>query len=151
MVNSLSLQFLKTSSSEFFRGVVSEEEGYCETKTRTHRHIELLESCNSAWSRFHGKKFSSLFDLGAMNKFGRQQVSTELKPFHHIRLDCEFKLDCEMWRLFLQGSIRGINRPFVNFSVGTSATILDFYTDAAKGLVEFPRKLVLCSVGARLH
>ena len=86
-----------------------------------------------AFTRQMYAKFTSLVDLGSMNKFGRQQMSTELKPFHHIKLDREFKLDCEMWRLFLLNSIRGINRPFVDFSTGTNARVLDFYMDAAKG------------------
>ena len=53
---------------------------------------------------------------------------------HHIKLDREFKDDCEMWRWFLLSEEKqGICRPFLDLHETLEATVLDLYTDAAKG------------------
>ena len=56
-----------------------------------------------------------------------------LKPHHHIRLDREFRSDCEVWCNFLLSTHRGLNRPFIDLNNKLSAETLSFYTDAAKG------------------
>ena len=58
---------------------------------------------------------------------------SKLKPYHHIRLDGEFKQDCRMWQAFLNSNRRGICRPFIDFDAVLDVRVLDFYTDAAKG------------------
>ena len=59
--------------------------------------------------------------------------SKKLKPFHHVRLDQEFKNDCQVWIDFLNsGHISTIFRPFVDLKKVTMATELNFYTDASK-------------------
>ena len=57
----------------------------------------------------------------------------ELKPHHHVKLDKEFKEDCQVWSSFLLSMDRGLNRPFVDISDRVTAETLNFFTDAAKG------------------
>ena len=57
----------------------------------------------------------------------------ELKPHHHIRLDKEFKEDCQVWCSFLLSTDRGLNQPFVDISDRVSAETLNLFTDAGKG------------------
>ena len=61
---------------------------------------------------------------------------TKLKPFHHIRLDKEFKADCKIWLNFLKTSETSIFRPMIDFAVTTDVTVLDFYTDASGSLMD---------------
>ena len=56
-----------------------------------------------------------------------------LKPYHHIRLDGEFKADCKTWEQFLTTTDRSICQPFIDLSIKEMADVLNFYTDAAKG------------------
>ena len=60
------------------------------------------------------------------------QNRRHLKPFHHIRLDSEFKLDCEIWKVFLE-QYRDIAlcRPMVDLNVFASSHDLRFTSDAS--------------------
>ena len=60
-------------------------------------------------------------------------ANQNLKPHHHIRLDREFKSDCEVWINFLGSSRSAVCRPFVDLGLTLSAEVLDLFTDAAKG------------------
>ena len=57
-----------------------------------------------------------------------------LKSHHHVRLDAEFKADCDMWITFLHNTHLVVSRSFVDLSKVTEATVLNWYTDAAKGI-----------------
>ena len=58
-----------------------------------------------------------------------------LKPYHHIRLDSEFKGDCKMWLYFLdQSSKTQMCRPFTDLFAFNAATVIDFYSDASLGV-----------------
>ena len=58
---------------------------------------------------------------------------SNLKKFHHIRLDQEFKLDCRVWLQFLTDShYSSVCRPMIDVhSPLTSSVELDFYSDAS--------------------
>ena len=45
----------------------------------------------------------------------------KLKPYHHVKLDREFKEDCKMWEIFLKDPLE-VNRPFIDLSVTLEAT-----------------------------
>ena len=53
-----------------------------------------------------------------------------LKQHHHVKLDEEFKLDCNVWLQFLQAGNK-VARPWLDFSKDLSARKLHFYTDAS--------------------
>ena len=61
----------------------------------------------------------------------------KLKPHHHVHLDREFKLDCQMWEVFLK-DLHAVNRPFVDLDKFETAESLNFYSDAsAKEILGF--------------
>ena len=60
-------------------------------------------------------------------------TNANLKQHHHVRLDSEFKGDCQVWLNFLTSATKGLNRPFVDISDTLTVGTLDFYTDATKG------------------
>ena len=54
------------------------------------------------------------------------------KKFHHVRLDQEFKLDCQVWRTFLSTcDFQVICRPMIDIKKLESATEIGFFTDAS--------------------
>ena len=66
------------------------------------------------------------------------QDKFKLKPHHHVRLDAEFKADCNVWLLFLETEqdgmvgLRSINRPMVDLlAPALISTRLNFYSDAS--------------------
>ena len=78
-------------------------------------------------------KYSSIV---SMDKNKRLKVYRP-KPFHHVRLDREFKLDCAIWTQFLSGNLdQVVNRPMLDLSEKweTTATEIRFYSDASAGL-----------------
>ena len=55
-----------------------------------------------------------------------------LKPYHHVRLDAEFKFDCEVWRIFLSKSVDSVVcRPMLDLSEAVTAQTRQFYSDAS--------------------
>ena len=55
-----------------------------------------------------------------------------LKQYHHVRVDQEMKLDCEVWTSFL-ASKDSLWRPFVDFKAETFyAEEIQFFSDATK-------------------
>ena len=57
---------------------------------------------------------------------------TALKQYHHVKLDNEFKSDCQVWRLFLESeSPLSYARPFVDINRFVFSTQIQFYTDAS--------------------
>ena len=73
-----------------------------------------------AFTRRMYSKFTNLKD----NK------GNPLKQHHHVCLDLEFRLDCEVWLNFLE-STQEIARPWIDFSRKILATKLKFFTDAS--------------------
>ena len=68
-------------------------------------------------------KYANLQDAKSGNK---------LKPHYHIRVDGEFRLDCEIWRIFLtHHRVRAVCRPMVDLDATTSAKQLKFFLDAS--------------------
>ena len=59
-------------------------------------------------------------------------AKANLKPYHHIRLDAEFKFDIEVWRIFLCRSVgRVVCRPMLDLSTSETSEELNFYSDAS--------------------
>ena len=56
-----------------------------------------------------------------------------LKSYHHVKLDKEFRLDCQMWELFLL-DLENVVRPFVDLDKTIQADQIGFYSDASKKL-----------------
>ena len=84
-----------------------------------------------AFTRRMYAKFSHIID-----KNGNKVAGTILRPHHHIRLDAEFKADCNIWKEFLVMQDKNkslLCRPFVDVSNAPQAETLKFFTDAAKG------------------
>ena len=56
----------------------------------------------------------------------------KLKPFHHIRLDAEFKLNCRIWRTFLTHFMNlALCCPMVDLNKFTTSKQLCFMSDAS--------------------
>ena len=53
-----------------------------------------------------------------------------LKKYHHIRLDSEFRLDCQMWTLFLE-DLNSVVRPFIDLDATLNAQEINFYSDSS--------------------
>ena len=67
-----------------------------------------------------------------MTPDGKKLDSCHLKPHQHIKVDAEFRADCQVWKIFLQDPYQ-FARPFVDFKKSTfSAQDLNFQTDASK-------------------
>ena len=56
----------------------------------------------------------------------------QLRPYHHVRIDKDFKDDCKVWLEFLSTGKLSVCRPFVDLNAFQSARQLDFYMDATK-------------------
>ena len=64
------------------------------------------------------------------SKFGGKL--DKLKPHHHVKLEKEFKQDCETWLSFLRNdSWTTVCRPMVDLSHNKEAPELDFFTDTS--------------------
>ena len=63
---------------------------------------------------------------------GRKGERSMLKGYHHVKLDREFKIDCQVWMSFLDAdNVRTVARPYVDLSEGKNVTQLEFYSDAS--------------------
>ena len=57
---------------------------------------------------------------------------TNLKPYHHINLDPEFKEDCKVWLKFLeQNKITTVSRPYIDLKSVLEAKTLQFFSNAS--------------------
>ena len=64
---------------------------------------------------------------GAMTNKGR------LKQYYHVLLDSEFRLDCEIWKTFLEHySDLSLCRPMIDLDTQVTAKQLKLYSDARK-------------------
>ena len=57
----------------------------------------------------------------------------ELKPYHHIKVNSEMRMDLELWSQFLQHP-SVYCRPFMDYSTSRNAREIDMYSDASKNL-----------------
>ena len=66
-------------------------------------------------------------------KSQNQKKNSLLKPYHHVRLDREFKVDCSMWLQFLkyEDTRKVVNRPMMDLNLSTTSETLNFYSDAS--------------------
>ena len=84
-----------------------------------------------AFTRRMYAKFSAIVDV----KSTGNSVTCRFVPkkYHHIRLDKEFKMDCQIWLEFITNdNLRAIvNRPMIDYSVCTTAEDIGFYSDAS--------------------
>ena len=71
---------------------------------------------------------------GVVNSSGKHGITrtNQLKSYHHMRLDNEFKSNCRVWLWFLdQSTLKMVSRPFVDLSQNKQLTQLEFYSDAS--------------------
>ena len=63
-------------------------------------------------------------------------VGYTLKPHHYIRLNQEFKLDCQVWLSFLTNPdlSRVIHRPMLDVSQHCTSNQISFYSDASHAI-----------------
>ena len=63
---------------------------------------------------------------------GKKENNDKLKSYHHVRLDLEFRSDCDTWLFFLKHyTLNALCRPFVDLNVFETSVTLNFYTDAS--------------------
>ena len=59
--------------------------------------------------------------------------STNLKAYHHINLDSEFRSDCRVWEQFLATLLsKAINRPFSDWDPTCEPVDRQFFSDASR-------------------
>ena len=67
------------------------------------------------------------------SKFTNLTEEKQLRKYHHINLDQEFKDDCRMWKGFLENHNQvGISRPFVDIFGEATAEDVQIFSDASK-------------------
>ena len=88
-----------------------------------------------AFMRRMYSKYAGLIETkrGNFVRIDSEGKSTQLKRYHHINLDAEFRNDCKVWLTFLSSKIHmAINRPFRDICKVVTAEEVHFYSDAAK-------------------
>ena len=60
-------------------------------------------------------------------------ANTNLKPYHHIRIDSEFKADCRIWVKFLDDTplAQVVCCPMLDIDANLTDNQIEFYTDAS--------------------
>ena len=73
---------------------------------------------------------------GAMVRHFNKTEGYMLKLHHHIRLNQEFKLNCEVWLSFLTNPdlSRVVNRPILDVSQHCTSNQISFYSDASRAV-----------------
>ena len=101
-------------------------------------HLNFLSKAiypGRAFTRRMYAKFSNILNIGGAPK---NNVEYKLKQHHHVRLDSEFKLDCNTWLQFLQQDLaKVVNRKMIDVTAaGRSSVEVGFFSDssAAKDL-----------------
>ena len=88
-------------------------------------HLNFLNRAIVPGRTFTRRMYAKFSGEAMLNKKGKK-----LKPYHHIRIDAEFRRDCLMWEHFLVDQ-HAVNRPFLDLSITTQATEICFYSDAS--------------------
>ena len=74
-----------------------------------------------AFTRCMYSKFSNILE----------GVDYNIKKYHQVTLDQEFRRDCEVWMKFLDNQMFvHVSRPFTDFSIEYSADEIGMYSDA---------------------
>ena len=82
-------------------------------------------------------KFSMVMDInltGFPKQVNRFTGLKKLKSHHHIKMDREFHLDCEIWLQFLMDNdlSKVVNRPMIDLGESDVSKPIIFYSDASK-------------------
>ena len=72
-------------------------------------------------------KFAGIVKINQRDGVGRV---ANLRKYHHVSLDAEFRYDCRVWLIFLQNT-QAVCRPFVDLKRTVTADSLFFYSDAS--------------------
>ena len=84
----------------------------------------------TTWSKFEVLDANDTL----INKRSSNGRSQELKPYHHVRLDSEFKFDCQVWLQFLNNSpLKSVvSRPMIDvLRHEKTSTEISFYSNAS--------------------
>ena len=90
-----------------------------------------------AFTRRMYAKYAAHWDKKSSGKKGNKQCNPwktyKLKPYHHVRLDKEFKIDCSIWLSFLQDSsfTNVVNRPMLDINRYVTSEQISYYSDAS--------------------
>ena len=97
-------------------------------KAKVHQLQKLTGYLNFLSRAIHpGQAFTRRIYSKYLNVIGKDSA---LKKHHHIRLDKEFKFDCEVWRIFVsQHMSQAVCRPLIDIDGISSSQELDFYSD----------------------
>ena len=79
-------------------------------------------------------KYSKVVNIHNNDNAARFSNEYKLKQHHHVRLDREFKLDCDIWIEFLNGQLESVvTRPMVDLDQKYKNSSMDigFYSDAS--------------------
>ena len=89
------------------------------------RHLNFVNRAIVPGRAFTRRMYAKFTGKNIMSNSGRL-----LKPHHHVKIDAEFRLDCQMWELFLK-DVSAVTRPFVDLSITLVADTLNFFSDAS--------------------
>ena len=79
-------------------------------------------------------KYSQIINKNTVcSKEDSQSTVVLMKPYHHIKLDREFKSDCGIWLKFLNDGnlVKIVNRPMIDIDMFQSSVQIQFFTDAS--------------------
>ena len=90
-----------------------------------------------AFTRHMYAKFSKIMDIsmaGLPKQVNKFKSSKKLKPYHHVKMDWEFRLDCKIWLQFLTDrDLRMVvNHLMINLGSNSVSEPIIFYSDASK-------------------
>ena len=88
-------------------------------------HLNFVNKAVVPGRAFTRRMYSKFSGSNILNNQGLM-----LKPHHHVKLDNEFRLDCCMWRVFLE-DLDSTTRPFIDLSDTLIASNIGFYSDAS--------------------
>ena len=77
-------------------------------------------------------KYSKIVHVKANDDKEIMETRYQPKPYHHVKLDTEFKRDCQVWKTFLvdQELMTVVNRPMIDLAETIFASEISFYSDA---------------------
>ena len=77
-------------------------------------------------------KFSGIINIkwSDQDGSGSKHKGYALKKFHHVKLDQEFKFDCQVWLQFL-GKEKTFNQPMLDLHMLQTSDKICFYSDAS--------------------
>ena len=105
---------------------------YRSLRIRRKQLSKSFKNCPDNWAIVLGRAFTRRMyaKFSGTNVKMTSTGGTLLKPYHHIKLDNEFRLDCKMWECFLL-DINAVVRPFIDLDTTLHAEQINFYSDAS--------------------